>query len=520
MIKNKRKYQEIQSSEKQTHDSGRSMVEMLGTLAVIGVLSIAGIMGYKYAMNRYQVNQIASELNMLSNQIFLTMSMPREGEYDLTLGDPYDDSSIVSAPYTFDFGCGRDITLVTPCIEDEPHYFLSLENVPAEIRKPLVQMMEQVPNVVSVTEDEDLVAFVFEREGLGDFGNFEPMTSGAALADTTTLATTTFQGTTTTVSTATVSTKCQVGVNAACCSSDDCSVERYGIGARCTSGQCIKAAWACGGAGNDCRPYSNYYGTEWYCGSTEGYQTGMDNSGFNGCYPCFKAAYCPSGAKCQEHLCGGGATTTGLFTTTFQGTTTVTTATVSTKCQVGVNAACCSSDDCSVERYGIGARCTSGQCIKAAWACGGAGNDCRPYSNYYGTEWYCGSTEGYRTGMDNSGFHGCYPCFKAEYCPSGAKCQEHLCGGGTTSAFLTTTTAPATTTMTTRSPDWICVDDAQCVSEYGMFQGMTLHCFPDLADSGAALEPLKHGCYQCRTDEHCQAVDPSARCSGFWCDIR
>lgn len=39
--------------------SGRSMVEMLGVLAIIGVLSIGGIAGYTMAMNRHKANQIA-----------------------------------------------------------------------------------------------------------------------------------------------------------------------------------------------------------------------------------------------------------------------------------------------------------------------------------------------------------------------------------------------------------------------------------------------------------------------------
>ena len=38
--------------------SGRSMVEMLGVLAIIGVLSIGGIAGYTMAMNRYKANEI------------------------------------------------------------------------------------------------------------------------------------------------------------------------------------------------------------------------------------------------------------------------------------------------------------------------------------------------------------------------------------------------------------------------------------------------------------------------------
>ena len=48
---------------KKTNETGRSMVEMLGVLAIIGVLSIGGIAGYTMAMNKYQVNEIVNALN-------------------------------------------------------------------------------------------------------------------------------------------------------------------------------------------------------------------------------------------------------------------------------------------------------------------------------------------------------------------------------------------------------------------------------------------------------------------------
>ncbi len=38
------------------NESGRTMVEMLGTLAIIGVLSIGGVTGYGRAMNAYRTN--------------------------------------------------------------------------------------------------------------------------------------------------------------------------------------------------------------------------------------------------------------------------------------------------------------------------------------------------------------------------------------------------------------------------------------------------------------------------------
>ena len=43
--------------------SGRSMVEMLGVLAIIGVLSVGGIAGYSLSMRRHRANQVVDILS-------------------------------------------------------------------------------------------------------------------------------------------------------------------------------------------------------------------------------------------------------------------------------------------------------------------------------------------------------------------------------------------------------------------------------------------------------------------------
>ena len=43
-------------------ESGRSMVEMLGVLAIMGLLAIGGIMAYRYAVTKYQANETFNEL--------------------------------------------------------------------------------------------------------------------------------------------------------------------------------------------------------------------------------------------------------------------------------------------------------------------------------------------------------------------------------------------------------------------------------------------------------------------------
>ena len=47
------------------NQSGRSMIEMLGVLAIIGVLSVGGIAGYSKAMEKWKINKTIEEYSML-----------------------------------------------------------------------------------------------------------------------------------------------------------------------------------------------------------------------------------------------------------------------------------------------------------------------------------------------------------------------------------------------------------------------------------------------------------------------
>ena len=49
--------------------AGRSMVEMLGVLAIIGVLSVGAISGYSKAMSKYKLNKQTEQLNTVINAI-------------------------------------------------------------------------------------------------------------------------------------------------------------------------------------------------------------------------------------------------------------------------------------------------------------------------------------------------------------------------------------------------------------------------------------------------------------------
>ncbi len=48
--------------------SGRSMIEMLGVLAIVGILSAGGIAGYSMAMQSYKTSALSEKVQMIAQQ--------------------------------------------------------------------------------------------------------------------------------------------------------------------------------------------------------------------------------------------------------------------------------------------------------------------------------------------------------------------------------------------------------------------------------------------------------------------
>ncbi|MBR6674565.1 MAG: hypothetical protein IKL32_01425, partial [Alphaproteobacteria bacterium] len=51
--------------DRKTTQSGRSMVETIGVLAVMGVLTIGGIAGYNYGINKHRANQVLQDIRLI-----------------------------------------------------------------------------------------------------------------------------------------------------------------------------------------------------------------------------------------------------------------------------------------------------------------------------------------------------------------------------------------------------------------------------------------------------------------------
>ena len=77
-------------AERKMKQKGRSMIEMLGVLAIIGVMSIGGIALYRRAVNNHQANTILDDVNrfafviMESNRAFSTNAFIDNVEYSQT----------------------------------------------------------------------------------------------------------------------------------------------------------------------------------------------------------------------------------------------------------------------------------------------------------------------------------------------------------------------------------------------------------------------------------------------------
>ncbi len=150
------------NQENKRQDSGRSMVEMLGVLAVIGVLTVGGIFGYTYGMNKYQANKITQELNLVDNQMAITLLQDHEEEFDVLLGAPYEKGMLqTSSEYVFNYGCGWEINLEENplCQPEQVTYFERLDNVPYKICQMMASRTQYLPYLVEqdINGDIDLI---------------------------------------------------------------------------------------------------------------------------------------------------------------------------------------------------------------------------------------------------------------------------------------------------------------------------------------------------------------------------
>ena len=115
-------------------ESGRSMVEMLGTLAIIGVLSIGGIAGYSYGMDKYRANETMNDVNLRA--IDLIAQASRGGDLSL---DEWPSKTVS------DYGIGLEVDAATNTTEGG----IYVDKVPQRVCESIADGL--VPSNVDLT---------------------------------------------------------------------------------------------------------------------------------------------------------------------------------------------------------------------------------------------------------------------------------------------------------------------------------------------------------------------------------
>ncbi len=131
-------------------ENGRSMVEMLGVLTVMGVLSVTGIAAYNNAMNRYRANELLHTLSLFA----ISASQSR------LLGNPlFVEETAFSFP----------ITVENNCLEYNNCFMAKISQLPSPICQQIKNQDWNVPFKIEINgkengtcQSENEISFLFD----------------------------------------------------------------------------------------------------------------------------------------------------------------------------------------------------------------------------------------------------------------------------------------------------------------------------------------------------------------------
>ncbi len=142
-------------------ENGRSMVEIIGVLAVMGVLSIGGVAGYRYAMDKMNANDIINEVRKRA----VTASQQRILGHDINLSE-YGDNGRIKGLY--------DVAVTNDYTGDKGFFALTVSNVPQRVCDEILKQDWNMPvetAVGGVVVDDDTACAEGENEMLFAFAN-------------------------------------------------------------------------------------------------------------------------------------------------------------------------------------------------------------------------------------------------------------------------------------------------------------------------------------------------------------
>lgn len=131
-----------------SNQNGRSMIEMLGVLAIIGVLSVGGIVGYSKAMDKYKTNQVLNGVTHTINNI-KTLFMAQNNVKGLNTKEAYDagvipdefkpDNANLAALSSVVHSYGGTVKVVATTVdgsatnEETTYYAIKIEGLPRNV---------------------------------------------------------------------------------------------------------------------------------------------------------------------------------------------------------------------------------------------------------------------------------------------------------------------------------------------------------------------------------------------------
>ena len=122
LLKSKKKFQ-----------SGRSMIEMLGVLAIVGVLSAGGIAGYSMAMQSHKTNALIEKIQLISSR---TRTVYKNGNYTGFTGQNLVDAGKISSEDLKNpFGGNLGVAEYAPGT-----FYISMPSLPAESCTDILQI--------------------------------------------------------------------------------------------------------------------------------------------------------------------------------------------------------------------------------------------------------------------------------------------------------------------------------------------------------------------------------------------
>ena len=117
-------------------NAGRSMLEMLGVLAVIGVLSIGGLAGFKIAMNYHRANETIHDVMLRATNVPMKWEdyQSKVKDFKFTFED--------MGAYKEHNGVGYDVVVKSEGPNSASGYAFRVEvsNVPSEVCKRIHNM--------------------------------------------------------------------------------------------------------------------------------------------------------------------------------------------------------------------------------------------------------------------------------------------------------------------------------------------------------------------------------------------